>query len=55
MYAAECHSENYSTTSPTDDVIADIDKAISEIMQQWKVVAGEVASGPNTLCRPSTL
>lgn len=34
--------ENYSTTSPTDDVIADIDKAISEIMQQWKVVADEV-------------
>lgn len=34
--------ENYSTNSPTDDVIADIDKAISECMQQWKVVAGEV-------------
>lgn len=34
--------ENYSTTSPTDDVIADIDKAISECMQQWKVVADEV-------------
>lgn len=34
--------ENYSTTSPTDAVIADIDKAISEIMQQWKVVAREV-------------
>lgn len=34
--------ENYSTTCPTDAVIADIDKAISEIMQQWKVVAREV-------------
>jgi len=28
--------ENYSSTSPTDAVIADIDKAISEIMQQWE-------------------
>lgn len=34
--------DNYGATNPTDAVIADIDKAISEIMQQWKVVAGEV-------------